>query len=182
MLFGLSRDILEGWARGCYVHVFLVNYWFIAEPTLQQSSSSFSISSSVAGLEPTLQQYLITTKTFLNKLQVNDNLLMVNMFRQGYTIFPTWNELTIWQRCLCAKLYANENNKLPSYPLAHRAKCGARVLISRCVESFYTRGELEKFLHCVSTFIYIYMHVSMDSTHSRMSYASSGIGMLSIKP
>ena len=24
MLLGLSRDILEGWARGCCVHVFLV--------------------------------------------------------------------------------------------------------------------------------------------------------------
>ena len=27
------------------------------------------------------------------------------------------------------------------YPLAHRTKRGARVLISTCVESFYTRGE-----------------------------------------
>ena len=27
------------------------------------------------------------------------------------------------------------------YPLAHRAKRGARVLISTCVESFYTRDE-----------------------------------------
>ena len=40
---------------------------------------------------------------------------MVNMFGQSYVIFSTGIELTIWQRCLYTKLYANENNKLVSH-------------------------------------------------------------------
>ena len=66
------------------------------------------------------------------------------------------------------KKKGKENHKTNSIPsssqqtvnitLYHRAKRGARVLISTCVESFYTRGYYgEKFSNCVYIYIYIYI-------------------------
>ena len=67
-----------------------------------------------------------------------------------------------------------------SDPLAHHAECSARVLISMFVGSFYMHGDYEeKFSHSVSIFIYVY--ISMDSSHSRRPCASSGTGMLLIE-
>ena len=38
-------------------------------------------------------------------------------------------------------LFKTVYKRVKIYPLAHRAKRGARVLISTCVESGYTRGD-----------------------------------------
>ena len=44
MLLGLSRDILEGWARGCCVHVFLVlNIFFLLSSELAGNEISLNI-------------------------------------------------------------------------------------------------------------------------------------------
>ena len=59
-------------------------------------------------------------------------------------------------------LFVQKHKKVISnaYPIAHRAKRGARILISTCVESCCTRGDQgEKFSHCVSIFIYIFIYI-----------------------
>ena len=74
-----------------------------------------------------------------------------------------------------------------SNPLAHRAKRGARVLISTCVESVYTLGDWdEKFYVYLYIYIYIYIYIYRylftNSGHSRMPCASSGTGILLTEP
>ena len=58
-------------------------------------------------------------------------------------------------------LFKTVYKRVKIYPLAHRAKRGARVLISTCVESCYTRGDsaialLEDELRFLALFSVVY--------------------------